>query len=120
MKVVFAAAGALALTVTLVGCGDSSRPQVDPDVAGKPTWAGCQERVDQMIDYAADARGAKTRAAALAPYRKQGDHVTVKPRHAHTNRQWLLVDDANVIHTALEMWRGEHGWLVSRVEKCSG
>jgi hypothetical protein len=28
------------------------------------------------------------------------------------------VDDRFVIHSALELWHAEHGWLVSRVELC--
>jgi hypothetical protein len=28
------------------------------------------------------------------------------------------VDDRFVIQSALELWHAEHGWLVSRVERC--
>jgi hypothetical protein len=111
-------AGALALSAVLVGCGDaSSRPHVDPDVAGKPTW-GCQTRATQAIDYAVDAPGAKSRAAAIARYRVDGDHVVDRPAHAHRLPQVLLVDADNVIHHELELWHTENGWLVTMVEGC--
>jgi hypothetical protein len=120
MNVVLAAVGTLALTASLVACGDtSSRPAVDPDVAGKPTWGGCQSMSSGSIDYAADARGEPTIARALAAYRKPGDHVVKRPRKPHRNAAWLLVDSRNVIHTSVEMHRGHHGWLVNLVEKCT-
>jgi hypothetical protein len=112
-------AGALALSAALVGCGDtSSRPHLDPDVAGRPTWGGCQTRSMQAIDYAVDAPGAKSRSAALAAYRVDGDHVVDRPARPHRNARVLLVDQGNVIHHALELWHAEHGWLVTMVEAC--
>lgn len=118
MNVVLAAAGALALTITMAGCGNTPRPQLDPDLAGQPTWGGCREYSDGIFDFAPDARGPSTPRLAMASYRQEGDHVVVAPRHSHTNRQWLLVDDRFVIHTALELRHAEHGWLVTRVERC--
>jgi hypothetical protein len=117
----FLTAGALALGAALVGCGDTSpRPHVDPDIAGKkPTWDGCQLRSVQAIDYVADAPGAKSRAAALARYRVDGDHVVDRPPRAHRNARVLLVDEDDVIHHALELRHAEHGWLVSMVEACA-
>ena len=35
MNVVLASAGVLALTITMAGCGNAPRPQLDPDLAGK-------------------------------------------------------------------------------------
>jgi hypothetical protein len=118
MNVVLAAAGALALTVNLVACGDTSRPAVEPDAAGKPTWGGCQESRVQMRDFVADAHGAKTRAAALASFRIDGDHVVDRVARPHRNARVLLVGDDNVIHHALDLSHTEHGWLVNLVEAC--
>jgi hypothetical protein len=114
-------AAALALTVgaTLAGCGSTtSKPLVEPDLAGKPVWT-CQERAGQFIDYTADAGGKPTARAALAPYRTAGDHVVVVPPRAHHNRQWLLVDDDQSIHASLELDQGRDGWLVASLEKCA-
>jgi hypothetical protein len=105
--------------VVLAGCGDSSRPVVDPDVAGKPTWGGCTETSTQITDYTADAPGERTARTALASYRVDGDHVVAVPARAHQNRRWLLVDDANLIHASLELLHTDHGWLVSSVEQCA-
>ena len=105
--------------VLLAGCGTSSAPRVDPDLAGRPSWGGCKELSSLIRDYVASAEGAKTRAAAIAQYRKAGDHVVLRPAQAHRNAAWLLVDSANVIHTSLELTHGQHGWLVSTVERCS-
>lgn len=104
----------------VAGCGTSaSTPRVDPDVAGKPTWGGCQERSIGSIDYVVGARGPSTAKAALAPYRKDGDHVVRTAPAPHQRRQWLLVDEHNVIHTSLGLARTEHGWLVDTVERCA-
>lgn len=119
MRNVVAAAGALALGAALAGCGHSSHPQVQPDLAGKPTWGDCQEHSMHNLDYISDAHGKPTANAALASYRTDGDHVVVVPARAHQNRRWLLVDDTNLIHTALEMQHVQHGWLVDLVETCS-
>jgi hypothetical protein len=114
------AAATLALGVVLAGCGHaSSRPAVDPDLAGKPTWGGCTESSTGIIDYTAGAPGEPTAGAALAAYRVDGDHVVVVPARAHMNRRWLLVDDANRIHASLELMHTRHGWLVSTVEQCA-
>jgi hypothetical protein len=104
----------------VAACGDGSTPRVQPDVAAKPTWGGCQERSMQNIDYLAGAKGARTRAAAVARYRVDGDRVVVRPARPHRNAQVLMVDDHNVIHHALEVWHTRHGWLVSTVETCAG
>jgi hypothetical protein len=119
MNVLFVATGAFVLTVTMAGCGDPSRPHLDPDLAGKPTWGECQERSIQAIDYVADAPGATSRAAALAPYREEGDHVVDHPAGPHRNAQVLLVDAGNVIHHALELSHTENGWLVGMVDTCA-
>jgi hypothetical protein len=119
MSRLLAAVGALTLGITLVACGDTSRPAVDPDLAGKPTWGGCSERSTQISDYTADAKGAKTRAAAMARYRMPGDHVVFRGGHGHHRATWLLVDEKDVIHTSLELVPGASGWLVSTVEKCA-
>jgi hypothetical protein len=105
----------------LVACGHSNErraPLAESALAPAPTWGGCHEFSDGFLDYAPDARGPATARLAMAAYRHDGDHVVVAPRHSHTNRQWLLVDDRNVIHAALELWHAGHGWLVSRVERC--
>jgi hypothetical protein len=116
----FLVSGAVVAGLVLAGCGhSSSRPAVDPDLAGKPTWGGCTESSTQIIDYTADAPGEPTARAALASYRVEGDHVVVLPARAHHNRRWLLVDDANLIHASLELWHARHGWLVSSVEQCA-
>jgi hypothetical protein len=119
MRNVAAAAGALALGVVLAGCGHTSHPQVQPDLAGAPTWAGCHGRSVESIDYVSGAHGKPTALAALASYRTDGDHVVVVPAGSSQRRQWLLVGDRNVIHTALGMQHGRNGWLVDLVEKCS-
>jgi hypothetical protein len=119
MKPLLLAAAVATAGVVLAGCGDSSRPSVEPDLAGKPTWAGCHSRSIGIIDYVSDAGGTPTAGAALAPYRTAGDHVVVVPARAHQNRRWLLVDDANLIHASLELEHGGHGWLVGSVEKCA-
>jgi hypothetical protein len=118
MTNVATAAGALAVGVVLAGCGHSSRPAVDPDIAGKPTWGGCQEIAGHSVDYIAGARGGRRLASAIAPYRQHGDHVVVVPRHDHVARQWLLVDDRNLIHTALGVSHTRAGWLVDSVKEC--
>jgi hypothetical protein len=104
----------------LAACGVSSTPRVEPDRAGQPSWGGCKMRSSVVRDYVPSAEGARTRAAAIAPNRKAGDHVVHQPARAHRNAAWLLVDGANVIHTSLELSHGRNGWLVSSVERCSG
>lgn len=115
------AAGATTTTFVLVGCGAASPiAHGDPDVAGKPTWGGCQSRVSQIADYGPDARGSESRAAALAPYRQEGDHVVFRPgRNPHVAPTWLLVDDQNHIHASVELFHGSGGWLVSALDKCA-
>jgi hypothetical protein len=106
--------------VGLAGCGtSSSRPRLDPDVAGKPTWGGCQERSEGSFDFVADADGAPTVEAAIEHFREHGDHVVRSAPAPLHRRQWLLVDEHNVIHAALGLMRTEHGWLVDDVEKCA-
>ena len=118
MRNVVAAAGALALGVVLAGCGHSSHPQVQPDLAGRPTWAGCHGRSVENIDYVAGAHGKPTALAAIAPYRTPGDHVVRRPDHASDLADWLLVDDHGGIHASLELEHGRNGFLVGMVEKC--
>lgn len=109
---------ALCLTGTLTACGAaSSSPRALANLHGDPAW-GCRDRSAQVLDYAAGARGKPTRRGALAPYLGPGLHVVLRPREPHRNPAWLLVDDTNVIHIAVELARGEHGWLVSTVERC--
>ena len=57
--------------------------------------------------------------AAIAQYRQPGDHVVKRHRRPHRTAAWLLVDDRNVIHTSVELWHSQHGWLVGLVEKCA-
>jgi hypothetical protein len=118
MKVALVA-GSLAFALTIAGCGGSPRPSVQPDLAGKPTWGGCRNFVGQNMDYGPDAVGAKTVAAALATYRKDGDHVVIEPHRDHRPRRWLVVGEDNVIRAAVQMFRGDQGWLASSVEKCA-
>jgi hypothetical protein len=115
------AAGAAATAVALVGCGAATPvAHGGPEVAGKPTWGHCHSRVSQIADYGPDARGSASRAAALAPYRQQGDHVVLRPaRRAHVPPEWLLVDDQNHIHASVELFHSSGGWLVSALEKCA-
>ena len=120
MSRTFEAVVSAAAVIVLTGCGTaSSTPRVEPDIAGTPTWGGCQEHSIRNIDYVSDARGAKTREAAMKPYRAAGDHVVHQPRRPHRNAQVLLVDDHDVIHHALEMWNSGNGWLVNMVESCA-
>jgi hypothetical protein len=119
MNLAVAAAGTLALTRSVAGCGSSPKPTVQPDLAAKPTWGGCKNFVGQHIDYTVDAHGAPTRAAALADYRQEGDHVVDRPKRPHRNARVLLVDDRDVIHHALELWHSQDGWLVTMVQKCT-
>lgn len=125
MNRVHAIVGATAAGTVLAACGSSSTPPgvieaVGPvDQTHAPTWGGCHVHSTRTIDYIADAPGARTRAAALAPYRQEGDHVVVRPARAHRRVGWLLVDSRNVIHTSVELWHSEHGWLVNVVEKCA-
>jgi hypothetical protein len=115
-----AAAGALVVGVVLTGCGHTSHPQVQPDLAGKPTWAGCQERSASSIDYGPGARGKPTALAALASYRTPGDHVVRQPGGDPPElTDWVLVDDHQVIQASLELEHVRYGWLVGFVEKCS-
>jgi hypothetical protein len=117
MNRLLAIGAAAAVGVTLVGCGSRSRPQVDPDLAGKPTWAGCHARSIENIDHVSDARGKPTARAALAPYRSPGDHVVRKQGGELSD--WLLVDSHGAIHTFVELEHGRAGWLVGTVEKCA-
>jgi hypothetical protein len=116
--------GVTAATAVLAACGSSPTSAIDPDASvqpdegGKPVWL-CQEHVGQFIDYAQDARGAKTRTAALASYRAAGDHVVRVPRRAGQLPHVLLVGHADVIHASVELWHTQHGWLVTSVEKCA-
>jgi hypothetical protein len=117
--------GAPALVVSLVlvasGCG-TSQPGVHPQVrteAATPTWGGCVTHSLQNLDYVADARGVSTLANALLPYREPGDHLVLRPAGAHRNPAWLLVDERNLIHTAVEVWHSHAGWLVSTVDRCA-
>jgi hypothetical protein len=119
MNVVVAASGALTLTLAVAGCGSSPRPYVQPDRAGKPTWAGCHSMAGHSVDYVAGIRGKRSVGAAIAPYRKDHDHVVVVPRDGARPRQWLLVDHADVIHTSLEVSNTGTGWLVDEVEYCA-
>ena len=119
MNRLVAIVAAVLLGGALVGCGDTSRPRVDPDLAGKPTWAGCHARSIENTDYTPDADGKPTARAALAPYRTPGDHVVHRASEARDLTRWLLVDDHEVIHASLELDHFRHGWLVGMVEKCS-
>ncbi len=107
------------MTVSLVACGDTSRPGLEPDLAGKPTWGGCRDFVGQNMDYAEDAVGERSRTAVLAQYRTEGDHVVIEPHHDHQRRRWLLVGDDNVIRAAVEMFHADQGWLANYVERCT-
>jgi hypothetical protein len=119
MKLLVTVGAATALV--LVGCGAASPvAHGDPEVAGKPTWGDCRSRVSQIADYGPDARGSASRAAALAKYRQEGDHVVFQPaRKAHVAPAWLLVDVQNHIHASLELYHGTRGWLVSAVDRCT-
>jgi len=120
MKGLFVTGVVAVAGVALAGCGTSpSRPHLDPDVAGKPTWGGCREHSLQVSDYTADAPGEKTALAAIASYRTHGDHVVRRPAQDHRAARWLLVDDTNLIHASLELTHTDHGWLVNVVEKCA-
>jgi hypothetical protein len=111
----------LGVAAVLAGCGTSTEtPPGEPDAAGGPSWGGCREHSTQIIDYAAGAEGTTTRTAAIAPYRREGDHVVARAARPHRRAAWLLVDDRNVIHTSLELVHARGGWLVNVVEKCSG
>ena len=117
--------GAPALVVSLVlvasGCG-TSQPGAHPEVrteTATPTWGRCAAHSVQSLDYVADARGVSTLAEALSPYREPGDHLVRRPARAHRNPAWLLVDERNVIHTAVEVLRTSGGWLVSTVDRCA-
>jgi hypothetical protein len=116
--------GAPALVISLVlvatGCGTSQpggHPEV-PSEAARPTWGGCGTHSLQNLDYVAGARGVSTLAKALMPYREPGDHLVLRPARAHRNPAWLLVDERNVIETAVEVWHTHGGWLVSMVDRC--
>ena len=119
MKRLLTLAAPVALGVTLISCGNTSRPQVDPDLAGQPTWAGCHSRSVENIDYVSDALGKPTALAALAPYRTPGDHVVRRANRSAGIADWLLVDDHGVIHTSLELEHGRHGYLIGMVERCA-
>jgi hypothetical protein len=124
MKRVLASVGAGAAGTVLAACGSSSSAAIDPaassepDVSGTPVWT-CQDHVGQFIDYAAGAPGKKTRAAALASYRNEGDHVVRTPHHDHQLPRVLLVDDHDVIQVSLELWHTRRGWLVTSIERCA-
>ena len=99
--------------------GPDAGAAVSPAPGTPPTWAACKTHSMQSIDYAADAPGAPSLADALAPYRKAGDHVVRRPRQPHRNPAWLLVDEHNVIRSALEVWHTRGGWLVGSVDRCA-
>lgn len=114
-----AIAAALTVGLTLAACGSTPRPQVDPDVAGKPTWAGCRARVVSTVDYVPDAGGRPTARAAIAPYRSPGDHLVRRGGDSPDLADWLLLDDHAVIHASVEVEHVRSGWLVGTVEKCA-
>ena len=119
MNVVLTAVGSLALTASLVACGDtSSRPAVDPDVAGKPTWGGCSEFSEQAMSIAAEAPGAPTLVAALADYREPGDQVVAAPQKGGLKHRWLVTSDAT-IRVDLEVWHSHRGWFVTGAKRCA-
>jgi hypothetical protein len=119
MNLALAAGAAVALTLTLAGCGSSSRPSLQPDLAGQPTWGTCRSIAGRSVDDVSGLRGERTPRAAIASYRRKDDHVVVLPRQGHRARHWLLVDDANVIHTSLDVSNTGNGWLVDQVETCA-
>ncbi len=113
----------LVLTLVLAATGCGSSPGSQPEAkarpaASAPTWGGCQQHSMQTIDYVADAPGADTLADALEPYREPGDHLVHRPARAHRNAAWRLVDEHDVIRTAVEVLENGHGWLVSTVDRC--
>ena len=110
----------LALLLTAgTGCGSFQRPRAEERAGpSTPTWGGCHAHSVQSIDYGADARGASTQAKALAPYRESGDHLVRRPERPHRNPAWLLVDQHDVIHAAVETWHTDRGWVVSTVDRC--
>jgi hypothetical protein len=71
------------------------------------------------VDRAAGVAGARSLDAALAPYREDGDHVVQRSGGPHRHTSWLLVDDANVIRSAVEVAHTEQGWLVMSVASCA-
>ena len=116
------AALGLVVAVLLAGCGtatSSSTVSSQPDAAGRPTWGGCAQRRTSHVERAPGVAGATSATAALAPYRTDGDHVVAPADGSRTNRQWLLVDDTDVIRAAVRLAHGESGWLALSVERCA-
>ncbi len=118
MNVVLAAAGALALTATLVGCGDTSRPAVEPDAAGRPGWGGCSEFAYQAMSIAKRARGAHTLEGAVADYRESGDRVVMVPARGGLPHRWIVRGDGT-IRVDLEVGHSPSGWFVTGTKRCS-
>jgi hypothetical protein len=115
-----------ALSLLAAGCGDAVDvgQESPPSPSATPSWpaTGCKEHSMGTIDYVSDAvQGAATREAAAAPYMEQGDHLVREgPQPPHYRRGWVVVTPANEIRAVLGMFKGENGFLVDTVEKCSG
>jgi hypothetical protein len=118
MKAFLAAAGVLAFTVTVSGCGGSPRPHLDPDVAGSPTWGDCLTFSESAMSIAEGARGTATVAAAISDYRESGDRVLVGPRAGGNEHRWLVRED-DTIHADLEVWHSRRGWFVTGAQQCA-
>jgi hypothetical protein len=96
MNVVFAAVGTLALTASLVACGDTSRPALEPDLAAKPTWGGCSEFSQQAMSIAAGTPGSPTLVAAITDDLEYGDHVMTAPQKGGLKHRWLVAADGTI------------------------
>jgi len=112
------ATGALALTLTVAGCGSSPLSNALPDLAGKPTWSGCSEFSEQAMSIAEGARGEDSVAAAVSTYRERGDRVVAGPRRGGIAHRWLVRAD-DTIHADLEVWHSGRGWFVTGVKRCA-
>jgi hypothetical protein len=116
----------LLLLVPLAGCAGEDQTPVAKDPApttngASPHWPeeGCDTHSAGNLDYVADAQGAATVEDAIASYVPDGATVVRKPAEPHRRAQWLVVNEANEIITALETFQGGNGWLVDYVEKCA-
>ena len=103
-------------------------PRTGPPAPGPPAhgvaphWPaeGCDTRSTSQIDYAIDARGARTPQEALARYVPEGARRREGAAAAHRHARWLVVDQDHVILRAVSVVHLGQGWLVDSIEQCSG
>ena len=109
---------ALLATLTLL-LGAASVPA--GAAVSKPRWPkkNCDTHSMMFIDYTPDAQGAATRHQAAKPYMRDADTLVKQVRHHHRPTRWLVVRPNDRIRVVLTIFKGENGYLVDSVERCS-